>query len=199
MDYNSTRKPLILPEYGRHIHKMVDYAKTIEDRNERTRCAHSIVSVMGNLFPHLRDVSDFKHKLWDHIAIMSDFELDIDYPYEPPRPDNFSAKPDPVPYNDFKIHYRHYGRLIEQMILKAIDMEEGELKSYFVSLIANHMRKSLINWNKDHANDERIKIDMETLSGGKLSPTIKEIRLLDNRDHHNPKGGRRRNFSRKKQ
>ena len=93
MDYNSTRKKLVLPEYGRHIQKMVDYAVTIEDREERTRCVNSIISVMGNLFPHLRDVSDFKHKLWDHLAIMSDFKLDIDFPYNLPERENFTSKP----------------------------------------------------------------------------------------------------------
>ncbi|ASB48577.1 DUF4290 domain-containing protein [Alkalitalea saponilacus] len=197
MDYNSTRKPLVLPEYGRHIHKMVDHAKTIEDREERTKCAQAIVSVMGNLFPHLRDVSDFKHKLWDHLAIMSDFQLDIDFPYEFPEAVNFSSKPDNVPYNDFNMRYRHYGRLIEQMIAKAVDMEEGDLKNHLIGLLSNHMRKSLLNWNKDHATDDRIINDIRILSGGKLEVTPQQLRLPDTRDNQN-RGPRKKHFQRNK-
>jgi hypothetical protein len=92
-DYNTSRKRLILPEYGRNIHMMVDYIKTIEDRDERNRLAHSVVAVMGNLNPHLRDINDFKHKLWDHLALIAKFDLDIDYPYDPPKPETFIEKP----------------------------------------------------------------------------------------------------------
>ena len=185
MDYNSTRKLLVLPEYGRHIHKMVEHAMGIEDREERTRCAHAIVLVMGNLFPHLRDVSDFKHKLWDHLAIMSDFKLDIDFPYDLPEAANFSSKPQRVAYSVNRMHYRHYGKLIEQMIDKAIQMEEGELKNHLIALISNHMRKSLLNWNKDYATDERIVQDIKYLSKGKLEVSIQQTKTLETRDTQN--------------
>jgi hypothetical protein len=185
MDYNSTRKQLVLPEYGRHIHKMVEHAKAIEDREERTRCAYAIVSVMGNLFPHLRDVSDFKHKLWDHLAIMSDFELEIDFPYVLPEAANFTSKPEIVPYSNNRMQYRHYGKLIEQMVAKAVEMEEGDLKNHLIGLVANHMRKSLLNWNKDYATDERIIQDLKNLSKGQLIVTIQQVRPPEVRDNQN--------------
>ena len=182
MDYNSQRKTLVLPEYGRHIHKMVEQAKTIEDREERSKCAYSIVSVMGNLFPHLRDVSDFKHKLWDHLAMMSGFELDIDYPYEVPKEYNFNSVPEKVPYNDYAMRYKHYGRIIEQMIAKAIVMEDGDLKEHLISLIVTQMRKSLLNWNRDNATDERVLQDLKKLSKGELVATPKHFMQSEARE-----------------
>lgn len=196
MDYNSQRKQLVLPEYGRHIHKMVEYATTIEDRDERLKCAYSIISVMGNLFPHLRDVSDFKHKLWDHLALMSDFKLDIDYPYDVTKINQFSTTPDKVPYNDYLMTYRHYGRLVEQMIKKASDMEEGELKDHLVTLIVGQMKKSLFNWNKDNATDERVMEDIKRLSGGALTAEPRHFRGSgEPRENQNV----RNNINRKKQ
>lgn len=189
MDYNSNRKKLVLPEYGRHIQKMVDYACTIEDRDERTRFARAIISVMGNLFPHLRDVSDFKHKLWDHLAIMADFKLDIDFPYDPPARENFQATPDPILYNQGNMTFKHYGRLVEQMIKEASEMEEGPLKRHLIMLIGNHMKKSLSNWNKDNATDERILNDIQRLSNGKIKiegqPKISDFREIQSNNNHN--------------
>ncbi len=181
MDYNSSRKKLVLPEYGRHIQKMVDHALTIEDREERTRFSKAIIGVMGNLFPHLRDVSDFKHKLWDHLAIMADFKLDIDYPYDPPVPENFEAKPDPILYQQGKMTFKHYGRLVEQMINEASEMEDGPLKRHLIMLVGNHMKKSLSNWNKDNATDDRILNDIERLSKGKIK-IEGEVRISDFRE-----------------
>ncbi len=195
MDYNSQRKKLVLPEYGRHIYKMVDYALTIEDRDERTRCVNSIITVMGNLFPHLRDVSDFKHKLWDHIAIMSDFKLDIDFPYNLPEASNFTTKPLKVPYSDGKMKYRHYGKLVEQMIHQAAVMEDGELKNHLVSLISTHMRKSLMSWNKDNATDERIIQDIKDISRGKLIAGEQQVKLPEIRESQNRP--RKKHFGRK--
>ncbi len=195
MDYNSTRKKLVLPEYGRHIQKMVDHALTIEDKEERTRCVNSIISVMGNLFPHLRDVSDFKHKLWDHLAIMSDFKLDIDFPYNLPEPDDFTTKPEKVPYSDGRMQYRHYGKLVEQMINQASIMEEGDLKNHLIVLIANHMRKSLLSWNKDYATDDRIANDINKISKGVLNVTDQQVKAPDVRDSQNRP--RKKHFVRK--
>lgn len=191
MNYNSQLKPLVLPEYGRHIHQMVDHAMTLEDRDERTRAADAIVTVMGNLFPHLRDVSDFKHKLWDHLAIMSDFQLDIDFPYTLPERENFDSKPDPVPYSENRMAYRHYGRLIEEMVGKAVEMEEGELRDHLITLLANHMRKSLFNWNKDHATDERIQNDIYNLSKGKLKVDINLVKGPEVRETRRPQNTNR--------
>jgi len=169
MDYNSNRTTLAMPEYGRHIQKMIDHAVTIEDREERTRCAKTIIGIMGNMFPHLRDVNDFKHKLWDHLAIMADFKLDIDYPYELPEPESLNAKPEKVPYKNSRISYMHYGELIQEMISKAIEMEDEDQKKQLILLIAGHMKKSLSYWNKDSVTDDRIFNDLSKLSKGQLT------------------------------
>ena len=130
-----------LPEYGRSIQNMVDYALTIQDRAERQRCANTIINIMGNMFPHLRDVPDFKHKLWDHLAIMSGFELDIDYPYEIIRKDNLVTRPDHIPYNTTRMRYRHYGHTLEVLIKKAIDLPARDEEQNLVALISTHLKK----------------------------------------------------------
>ncbi|MCU4173657.1 DUF4290 domain-containing protein [Carboxylicivirga sp. N1Y90] len=194
MDYNSNRKDLVLPEYGRHIQKMVEHAVSIEDQEERTRCAKTIIGIMGNMFPHLRDVNDFKHKLWDHLAIMSDFKMNIDAPYELPEIETLNARPEKVPYKNTKISFKHYGELVEQMIAKAIVHENEEEKKHLILLIAGHMKKSLFQWNKDSVTDEKIFNDLVRLSGGKLSvepgsklPEFKEAVQNRNRKKRSPK------------
>lgn len=167
-DYNTTRKKLILPEYGRNIQKMVDHIMTIEDRDERNKAAKTIIAVMGNLNPHLRDINDFKHKLWDHLAIISDFKLDIDSPYELPKQEELDAKPKKLDYNQKSIRYKHYGHSIVLMIEKAVEMEEGEEKKDLVKMIANHMKKSYLTWNREAVSDEEIFGDLKTLSKGRL-------------------------------
>jgi hypothetical protein len=168
MRYNTQEKRLALPEYGRNIQNMVDYCVAVSDREERTRCANTIVNIMGNMFPHLRDVNDFKHILWDHLAIMSGFALDIDYPYEVLKQEDLYIKPHKLPYSQGKITYKHYGKNLENMIKKAIQYEEGEQKDYLVSLLANHMKKSFLTWNKENVDDRKIFKDMEDLSEGKI-------------------------------
>ncbi len=167
MDYNSKRKKLPLPEYGRNIQNMVDHVMTIEDRAERNRAAQTVIDVMGNLYPYLRDVAEFNHKLWDHLAIMTDFKLDIDYPYEPPSPDILTEKPNTVPYNQHDIRYKHYGLVMEKMIKKIAEYE-GEEKEVLTKQLANHMKKSYLIWNKDAVEDDKIFMDMEELSDGKI-------------------------------
>ena len=180
MDYNSNRKKLPLPEYGRNIQNMVDYLLTIEDREKRNRSAQTVIDVMGNLYPYLRDVAEFKHKLWDHLAIMADFKLDIDYPYEPPSPDILKEKPRQVPYNQHNIKYKHYGRTMELLIGKATEFE-GEEKEILIELIANHMKKSYLVWNKDAVEDDKILMDLLELSEGKLKPG-KELQLTETKN-----------------
>ncbi len=170
-DYNTQRKRMALPEYGRNVQKMVDHLKTIEDREERNRAAKTVISIMGNLNPHLRDIGDFKHKLWDHLALIADFELDIDSPFPPPEPLKFVEKPKQIPYNQKDIRYLHYGRIIEFMIDSACGMEEGPEKEYLTSLILNQMKKSYITWNRSQVADEVIISDMKVLSGGRLKIT----------------------------
>lgn len=167
MDYNSQRKKLPLPEYGRNVQNMVDHILTIEDREIRNRAAHTVIDVMGNLYPYLRDTAEFNHKLWDHLAIMADFKLDIDYPYEPPSPDILTEKPNIVPYNQNQIKYRHYGYITEQLIDKIVEFGDEE-REVLTAQLANQMKKSYLAWNKDAVEDEKILADLEELSEGKL-------------------------------
>ena len=180
-DYNTQRNKMVLPEYGRNIQKMVEYAIGLEDREERNKAARAIIAIMGNLNPHLRDVSDFKHKLWDHLAIMSDFKLEIDSPYETPIPEILFEKPKPVPYKDNKIRYMHYGKIIELMIEEAAKLEEGEEKSILVKLIANHMKKCYLTWNREVVTDEIIFEDLKNLSDGRIVAG-EDLKLSDTRD-----------------
>ncbi|MCW3806503.1 DUF4290 domain-containing protein [Plebeiibacterium marinum] len=197
MDYNSNRKKLLLPEYGRHIQKMVDYCVTIEDLEEKTKCAHAIIGNMGNMFPHLRDVNDFKHKLWDHLAIMSDFKLGIETPFELPEKQILYQRPDKMPYSMERMRYRHYGRTIEKMIDKACEMEEGDLKRHLMLLIANNMKKSLLQWNKDFPGDERVFSDMIELSGGRLV-IPEDMKIPEHKEHQNYNQNQNQNRNKKK-
>jgi hypothetical protein len=201
-DYNTSRKFLILPEYGRNIQKMVNHIKTIEDREERNKAAKTVVGVMGNLNPQLRDIGDYKHKLWDHLAIIADFELDIDFPYEIPEKAALQKPPNRVSYNQHSIRYKHYGRSIVLMIEKAVELEPGEEKDDLVRMIANHMKKSYLTWNREAVSDEEIFIDLKTLSGGKLEisedlklPETKEILAKSNRKKKTmpERGGKKKN------
>lgn len=169
MDYNTQRKHLVLPEYGRHIQQMVDQLLEIKDDEQRNRTAKAIIAVMGNMNPHLRDINDFKHKLWDHLHIMADFKLEIESPYPKPDSQTIYEKPKRVPYPSNPIRLKHYGRSISLMIEKAIEMEEGQQKEALKQLIANHMKKSYLIWNQDSVSDEDILRDLNELSDGKLS------------------------------
>lgn len=181
MEYNTQQRKLPLPEYGRSVQNMVDHALTIEDREERQRCANTIVNIMGGMFPHLRDVADFKHKLWDHLAIMSDFKLDIDYPVDIVKKENLEVKPDRIPYSQNSVRYRHYGRFVQDMIKIAVDYQEGEERKQLLKLIANHMKKDYQNWNKDGVEDQKILDDLYELSGGKIKLSADEIHLVEQR------------------
>lgn len=182
MEYSSSKGKLIMPEYGRNIQQMVNHALTIEDREERTRCVHTIIDIMGNLFPHLRDISDFRHKLWDHVAIMSDFKLDIDFPYEIVKPEDLHTPPDTVPYRSHTMRYRHYGATLEKMIERVADYEEGEERDELIRLIANQMKKCFLTWNKEVVDNRKIFEDLRELSNGKLDYTDDTFRLIESRD-----------------
>lgn len=174
-----------LPEYGRSVQNMIDYAVTIKDRSERQRCANTIITIMGNMFTHLRDVPDFKHKLWDHLAIMSDFKLDIDYPYEIVRKESLSSKPERLTYNLNKIHFRHYGRNLEAIIRKAADMPEGDERDALINLLANNMKKNYYAWNKDNTDEDKIIEDLRLLSDGKIDLKRGDIKFFDQRNNNN--------------
>lgn len=169
LEYNTEREHLIIPEYGRHIQKMVNYATAIESKEERNKVAKSIIAVMGNLQPHLRDVPDFQHKLWDQLFIMSDFKLDVDSPYEKPLKEVLDARPEPLEYPQNHPKYRFYGNNIKTMIDVANTWDEGDMKEALVYTIANHMKKCFLNWNKDTVEDSVIFDHLYELSGGKLN------------------------------
>ena len=181
-DYNTSRKKLILPEYGRNVHKMVDHTISIQDREERNKAARTIISIMGNLNPHLRDYGDYKHKLWDHLAIISDFRLDIDSPYEKPEPAKLAEKPASIPYAQETIKFKHYGKYIRNMIHKAVEMEEGEEKNVLIALLANHMKKSYLTWNRENVSDEQIFNDFMELSQGKINLQPENLKLSETRE-----------------
>lgn len=168
LEYNSEREHLIIPEYGRHIQKLVNHCVAIEDDAERNKMAKAIVKVMGNLQPHLRDVPDFQHKLWDQLFIMSDYKLKADTPYPVPEKEILQAKPESLPYPKSASKYRFYGNNIQIMIDTALSWEDGEMKEALVYTIANHMKKCYLNWNKDTVEDAIIFKHLDELSGGKL-------------------------------
>jgi hypothetical protein len=168
LEYNTEREALHIPEYGRHFQKMVDYAVSIEDRDERNKIAQSIISVMGNLQPHLRDVPDFQHKLWDQLFIMSDFKLDVDSPFPITSKELLMQKPDPLEYPQNFPKYRFYGNNIKRMIDVAISWEKDDKRDGLELVIANHMKKCYLNWNKDTVEDAVIYKHLYELSDGKI-------------------------------
>ena len=140
---------LILPEYGRNVQQMINICMTIEDRAERNRCARTIINFMGNMFPYLRDVETFKHKLWDHLAIMSDFKLDIDYPFDIIKPETLKVRPEKVPYNRGGMRYMHYGRNMENFVHYIGDHQDMKNREELIKLIASHMKRCYGRFNKD--------------------------------------------------
>ncbi|MGB0788454.1 MAG: DUF4290 domain-containing protein [Marinirhabdus sp.] len=169
IEYNTERPHLIIPEYGRHIQKMIAQTVAMEDREERNKNAKSIIAVMGNLNPHLRDVPDFQHKLWDQLIIMSDFKLDVDAPFPKPSQEELVARPDELEYPQNFPKYRFYGNNIKRMIDVARSWEDGDKKEGLVYTIANHMKKCYLNWNKDTVEDDVIFKHLFELSEGEIN------------------------------
>ena len=198
MEYNTQRKKMELPEYGRSVQNMVDHALTIEDRAERQRCANTIINIMGGMFPHLRDVPDFKHKLWDHLAIMSDFKLDIDYPFEIVKKEDLVVKPEKLEYPNGALRYHHYGRFLEGMIKKAIEVENEGEKKQLINLLAIQMKKDLNNWNKEGIEDQKIVDDLREYTNGVIDLKVGDLRLGDSRGNNNFQQ-RKQNFQQRKQ
>ncbi|WP_417855061.1 DUF4290 domain-containing protein [Xanthomarina gelatinilytica] len=169
LEYNTEREHLIIPEYGRHMQKMINYAKSRDTKEERNKVAKAIISVMGNLQPHLRDVPDFQHKLWDQLFIMADFDIDVDSPYPKPSKEELYARPEVLKYPQNHPKYRFYGNNIKTMIDVACTWENGDMKDALIYTIANHMKKCFLNWNKDTVEDEVIFDHLRELSGGKIN------------------------------
>ncbi len=180
MEYNTKLKSLSLPEYGRNIQNMVNYCLTIEDRTERTAAAYSIIKAMETLFPHIHELSNYKQTLWDHLAIMSNFTLDVDYPCEIIKKDKLKVKPGKVEYSSSKrIHFMHYGKLIHGMIEKACDLPHGEERELLELRIANYMKRSYYTFNKDGADDSKILNDLSMLSHGEIRLMERGVKLVE--------------------
>lgn len=169
MEYNTTRDKMIIAEYGRNVQKLVNYAIEIEDREKRTKFAKVIVQIMGQMNPGIRDTGDFRHKLWDHLHIISDFRLDVDAPYDRPTKTMLETKPEKLEYDTNDIRYKMYGSNIVKIIDKTIEFEEGEEKDALVHAIANHLKKSYLNWNRESVDDEQIFEHLKVLSKSKLT------------------------------
>tara|TARA_B110000211_G_C14072603_1_gene550591 strand:+ start:1200 stop:1847 length:648 start_codon:yes stop_codon:yes gene_type:complete len=176
MEYNTQRSQIVIPEYGRNIHKMINHAFTIENREERNTVAHSIVKVMGQVKPQFKEADDFVQRLWDHMIIISDFKLDVDSPYPYPEKEELQKKPGKMKYPATRIRFRHYGKAVESFIKKAIAMEDGEEKDSFTYYIANVMKKNYLMYNRDSVNDQLILDQLSLLSNGELA--LKETYTL---------------------
>ena len=167
MKYNTTRDPLVLPEYGRNVQRMIKYAISIEDRSERNKAASAIIELMGQLNPHLRDVEDFRHKLWTHLFLMSDFKLDVDSPYEIPKIESLQEKPKQVEYPKSKIKYGHYGKYTASILNKSKDLNDEE-KEFITKTMGNFMKKQYLMHNNDTVDNNVISENLNELSEGNL-------------------------------
>ncbi len=185
-------KPLLLPEYGRNIQSMVDHCLTIEDRDERNRCANAIIASMANLFPELKNGGEYNHKLWDHLAIMSNFQLDIDYPCEVIRPENLHTRPERVEYPQNNFRYRHYGQSLEWMIYRASEMEPGDERDELVRLIANQMKKLMLAVNTDGVDDAKIFKDLAEMSHGCIRINPDDMHLHEFKIAQQPTGKKKK-------
>ncbi len=205
-DYNTTRSDLILAEYGRNVQNMVKYIIDLPTKEERNKYAQAVIDLMGFLNPHLRDVADFKHKLWDHLHIISDYKIDVDSPYPKPTPEEARFKPGHIGYPQQKITYKHYGKTVEKLISKTMEEENPERKSAMVQGIANFMKMAYVQWNKDNVSDETILKNLRELSGGNLEleenvnlqkvefrPQVSRPNNNNNRGRNNNNKGRQNN------
>lgn len=181
MKYNTDREHLIIPEYGRHVQEMIAYATKLTDKKEQQECVNSIIAFMGQKNPHLRDIKDFNHKLWDHLFIMSDFQIEVESPYPKPEKKKLEEKPEKMNYPKQKIRFPFYGVNIEKMIAYAVQMKEGELQEIMAGMIANHMKKDYINWNKAFVDDKTILKHLNLLSEGKIK-THADFKLIEDKN-----------------
>lgn len=197
MEYNSARSKIVLKEYGRHVQRIVENCMKEPDRDKRNQFAREIIDLMGQLNPHLRNVEDFKHKLWDHLFIMSDYQLDVDSPYPIKKREEIERKPDRIPYPQSRIRFKHYGKNVEALVAKAVATEDPDKKAGFTACIGNFMKLVYQNWSKESVNDELIKNDIRLLSKGVLEISENEDlnslsranKFRDKPENNNRKGG----------
>lgn len=195
MEYNTNRTKLLMPEYGRNIQQMVEYCKSLPSKEERNEVAKTIVEFMGQRNPHLRDEENYKHKLWDHLYILADYDLDVDAPYPFPTKEELAQKPNKMDYPSFENEYKFYGKSILQLIDRAIELEEGEEKEALIQVIANNMKKSYNVYNKEHVQDEVIFRHLKELSQDKLDLT--GIETLDKSKIYHPSRNKRNNHKKR--
>ena len=195
MEYNTNRTKLLMPEYGRNIQQMVEYCKSLPSKEERNEVAKTIVEFMGQRNPHLRDEENYKHKLWDHLYILADYDLDVDAPYPFPTKEELAQKPNRMDYPSFENEYKFYGKSILQLIDRAIELEEGEEKEALIQVIANNMKKSYNVYNKEHVQDEVIFRHLKELSQDKLDLT--GIETLDKSKIYHPNRNKRNNYKKR--
>lgn len=218
MEYNTTRNHLIMKEYGRNIQKMVEYLLTIEDRDQRQANAMAVIELMGTLNPHLRNVEDFRHKLWDHLFLISGFTLDVESPYPIPTSETLKARPDRLPYPKKYPRNRHFGKNLETVIDKALVEENPEKKEGFTQTIGNYMKLAYTNWHKESVHDDAIRTELSNITQGQLdyqvgttpqvpvpntaplgnSIAVPEYRLANNNNNNNNNNNKRKNFQQNK-
>ena len=193
MEYNTTRNHLTMKEYGRHIQKMVEHVLTIEDPERRQKNAQVLIELMGFLNPHLKNVEDFRHKLWDHLFYISDFKLEVESPYPIPQKETYKAKPDPIPYPKRHPRYSHLGKNLELIIDKALKEENPEKRQGFANAIAYYMKLAYNNWHKDTVHDDAIQSELTSITQGQLeftnTPYVKAYRPSQDRDRDRDRGG----------
>ena len=194
LDYNTQREKLVLPEYGREIQQMVDYAVKLEDREERQRCAESIIVIMDRMFPENRSVEDHDRKLWDHLAIMSNFQLDIDYPFDVSNAVKIATKPEPLKYPMQRIPVRHYGAMVFELFDKLKNMEPGEERDALVELTANQMHRDLVLWSHGSSDEEKVASDLARFTDGKIQLDLRHFRFEKFQETPNkmPNGGKKK-------
>jgi hypothetical protein len=188
MEYNTQRPNLLLSEYGRGMQKMVDKVVEVEDRELRSKLSVSLMNVMINLNPGIKDLDNYQQKLWDHLHIMSDFKLDIDGPFPKPIPELIHQKPEPIPYNNVRIKFRFYGRNLQYMVDRATRVENEEVKQSFINMIASFMTNSSRNWNNENLTPEVITDHLKILSKDRLHLNSEDLNIHVEKDFKRPKG-----------
>ncbi|MBP3229853.1 MAG: DUF4290 domain-containing protein [Prevotella sp.] len=194
LDYNTQREKLVLPEYGREIKKMVDHAMSLPTKEERQRCANTIIDIMERMVPQNRDNQDYKHKLWDHLALLSNYQLDIDWPYDVSGAQQITAKPEPLGYPMTHIPVRHYGKMMFEIFEKLKTMPAGEERDELVRVTANQMKQNLYQWSHGSADDEKVISDMVRFTDGKIQIDIDTFKFdkIQPREPEVKKKGKRR-------
>ena len=197
MEYNTARSIMGMREYGRHVQRMVDHLLTIEDKDKRQEQAKVVIELMGFLNPQLKNIEDYKHKLWDHLFFMSGFKLDVESPYPIPTKETYKQKPDPLPYPQRKIKYAHLGKNLELVIDKAMAEQDPEKKTGFAHTIAHYMKLAYSNWHKELVQDDAIRSELNAITGGELefsnTPYIKHRNQNFEREDYRAAGGRWQN------